>query len=76
MCPHHGADQRLLAFPQVCAPAKFRLGSLSLAQIEEVNRRNDAMKLSIEGSFTPIVSELTEEKNKMKFDLNVILKRV
>lgn len=76
MCPHHGTDRRLLAFPQVCAPTNFRLGSLSLAQIEDVNRRKDAMKLIVEGFFTPIISELTEEKAKMESDLNVILRRV
>lgn len=40
-------------------------GSMSLAQIEEVNRRKDAMKLSI---------ELTREKAKMKSNLMLFSK--
>lgn len=52
------------------------LGSLSLAQIEEINKKNELMKNSIENSFGPLIRELVDEKSKMQSDWEVMLKRV
>lgn len=41
------------------------LGSLSLAQIEEINRKNDLLKNIIENSFGPMIQELKMKKSKM-----------
>jgi hypothetical protein len=55
---------------------QISLGSLSLAQIEGINKRNELVKNSIENTMGAVVKEATVERAKMQKEVDIMFRKI